>query len=213
MLWQLLHVQGPLHYAPGDTLFVMYPVIPWIGVMAVGFCFGGVFRLPARQLRNFQLSIGAGAIILFVVLRWTNIYGDPEPWRTQPAGWKTVLSFLNCTKYPPSLLYLLMTLGPAILLMPLLEQGNRFTQGFLRVYGRVPLFYYLAHIYLIHTLSLLAGTLDKGSMIREGIFPHPGYALPVVYGVWAAVVLLLYLPCRWFMGIKMSHRAWWLSYL
>ena len=212
ILWQFLHVQSPIKYGNGNTLFIVYPLIPWIGVMAAGYCFGAVFK-KEEQARNRQLYlIGISAMLLFVVLRFTNIYGDPSVWKMQPLWWRTVLSFINCTKYPPSLLYLLMTLGSAITLMPLLEKMNGVVGNIFKVYGRVPFFYYVLHIYLLHSMSLIAFYFIKGENVVT-IFRHPGYPLSYVYAFWLESVILLYLPCRWFMKVKMNNKKWWLSYL
>ncbi|MCD6011773.1 MAG: hypothetical protein K0Q79_1635 [Flavipsychrobacter sp.] len=211
-LWQLLHVQNMYTYAPGKTVFIIYPLIPWVGVMAVGYCFGALFWFEANKRNKWLYAIGFSAIALFIILRFANIYGDPALWQTQPTAWRTVLSFINCTKYPPSLLYLLMTLGPAIAAMPLLERLTGTVGNIFKVYGRVPLFYYILHIYLIHGIALASSYLfSNGAPVK--VFEHPGYDLPVVYGVWLAAVFILYFPCRWFMHKKLSHRKWWLSYL
>ncbi len=212
VLWQFLHVQGMLPYGNGNNIFVIYPLIPWIGVMAVGFCFGAVFNMEETARNKWLYRTGGSAMLLFVALRFINLYGDPSPWQIQPTAWRTVLSFINCTKYPPSLLYLLMTLGPAILLMPLLERMSGVIGDIFKVYGRVPLFYYILHIYLVHGMAVIASYLfSNGAPVK--VFEHPGYGLPVVYGVWLLAVVILYFPSRWFMRIKQSHRKWWLSYL
>jgi uncharacterized membrane protein len=221
LLWHLLHQQGMLHYGQGNTLFVIYPLIPWIGVMAVGYCFGALYKMKAGERKKWLYGIGIGAMALFVILRLANGYGDPSAWHTQAAWWRTVLSFINVSKYPPSLLYLLMTLGPAITALAVMESGEK-ESGVRRamsgvgnifiVYGRVPMFYYVLHIYLIHAMAIASGYLFRpGEPI--GIFSHPGYSLTVVYGVWLLAVAMLYFPCRWFMHIKKSHQKWWLSYL
>ena len=198
-------------------MFIGYPLIPWIGVMATGYAFGNVLK---KQNRNTWLyAIGSITILLFIILRLGNIYGDPRPWQPQDSWHRTLLSILNCEKYPPSLLYLLMTLGPAILSMPLLEKWSK--SGLSRVftvYGRVPMFYYLLHIYLIHGLALIGGILlglnvDLFLTAPFGQKPGWGFGLPVVYAVWLLVVFLLYFPCRWFMYVKMNNKKWWLSYL
>ncbi len=212
VLWDFLHVQGPLRYGHGNTLFIIYPLIPWIGVMAVGYCFGAIFRMEEGGRNRWLYGIGLGAMTLFVALRGVNGYGDPSPWHAQGAWWRTVLSFINCSKYPPSLLYLLMTLGPAIAAMPLLERMSGRVGGVFKVYGRVPLFYYILHIYLVHGLAVGASYLFRGGEHVE-VFSHPGYSLGVVYGVWVLAVVILYFPCRWFMGVKMRRREWWWSYL
>jgi uncharacterized membrane protein len=212
ILWQVLHIQSPINLSNGDTIFVVYPLIPWIGVMAVGYCFGAIFKKEESE-RNKQLYlIGISAIALFIVLRFINVYGDPLPWQMQQNGMRTLISFINCTKYPPSLLYLLMTIGPAIAVMPLLEQMNGKTGDIFKVYGRVPFFYYVLHIYILHTASLLAQDVLHAPMIT-GIFAHPAYPLYIVYACWIGTVALLYLPCKWFMNVKMRYKHWWLSYL
>jgi uncharacterized membrane protein len=212
VLWQVLHVQSPVLYGRGNTIMIFYPLIPWIGVMAVGYCFGSIIRKDERQRDRLLYGIGISAIVLFIVLRWLNVYGDPAPWKEQGVFRRTVLSFINCTKYPPSLLYLLMTLGPAIVLMPFLEKLGGVVARVFTVYGRVPLFYYIIHLYLIHTMALVASYFLSGNAPVE-IFSHPGYSLPVVYLFWLTAVIILYFPCRWFMQVKMNYKKWWLSYL
>lgn len=212
IVWQFLHIQGPVHYGHGDTIFIIYPLIPWIGVMATGYCFGAIFRLEPEQRFRAQYLLGGGSILLFVALRYINVYGDPAPWHAQAAWWRTILSFINVSKYPPSLLYLLVTLGPAILVLPALERLNGKVGAFFTVYGRVPFFYYVLHIYLVHGLALLSSMLFFGGAPVTA-FVHPGFGLGVVYLTWMTVVGLLYLPCKWFMGIKKSRRDWWLSYI
>lgn len=211
-VWNLLHMQGPISYGNGRTIFVIYPIIPWIGVMATGYCFGALFRKEGRERDRLLYLTGATTIGLFIIVRMMNGYGDPSHWHAQPTWWRTALSFINCTKYPPSLLYLLMTLGPAILLMPLMEKMTGAIGNVFKVYGRVPLFYYILHIYLLHTMSVLCVALFKPLMVTE-IFSHPGYALPVVYVLWLLAVGIMYFPCRWFMQVKINNRQWWLSYL
>ena len=212
ILWQFLHIQGPLHYGQGNTLFIIYPLIPWIGVMAAGYCFGALFRMEPSARFRWQYLIGMGSIVLFIFLRFSNIYGDPSPWQSQPAWWRTDLSFINVSKYPPSLLYLLITLGPAITILPLLERLSGKVADIFTVYGRVPLFYYILHIYLVHGLGLIASLLFFHSAVVTP-FNHPGFGLWVVYAVWLFAIVVLYFPCRWFMNIKKSHHQWWLSYL
>ncbi len=194
-LWSLLHVPGDVQYAPGWTLFVMYPLVPWIGVMAAGYGFGAYAAGNRRRIR----WLGLGACALFVLLRLSNRYGDPQPWSSHSSALFTLFSFVNCEKYPPSLDYLLMTLGPALVLLSFLPDTAR---GILKpfvVFGRVPLFYYLLHIPLIHLLAQMAGRNSHG--------------LPVVYGVWILVVALLYWPCLKWMELKRRNKSAWLSYL
>jgi uncharacterized membrane protein len=210
--WKVLHEQGPTIYGHGNTFMVFYPLVPWIGVMPVGYCFGAIFRMPESQRNKWLYGIGLSAIALFIILRGINVYGDPAPWHTQPIWRRTILSFVNCSKYPPSLLYLLMTIGPAITALPLLERIGGAIGRFFTVYGRVPFFYYILHIYLIHAIAALCFWIKKGTAIVT-IFVHPGISLARVYMIYITVVLLLYYPCRWFMHVKMNHKKWWLSYL
>jgi uncharacterized membrane protein len=211
-MWQLLHVQSPIIYGNGNTIMVLYPLIPWIGVMATGYSFGRIFKLPERQRHKVLYNIGFSAIILFLLLRATNFYGDMAHWRHQETMGRTVLSFINCTKYPPSLLYLLMTLGPAITLLPVLEKMKGMAADIFSVYGRVPLFYYVIHIYLIHSMAVVCSYFFRNNAAIT-VFLHPGYSLPMVYFFWALAIAMLYLPCKWFMGVKQTHKQWWLSYL
>ena len=217
-LWTFLHVQAPIRLESGQTFFVIYPLIPWIGVMAVGYAFGRLLQRPEADRRRALLLLGGALTVGFLVLRALNVYGDPAPWSEQGSAGRTVLSFLNTTKYPPSLQFLLMTLGPSIALLPLLERARGALARAVTVYGRVPLFFYVLHLFLIHALALAVGTLagfDPRSFLRVWIFLPDGwgYGLPVVYLVWAGVVLALYPACRWFAGVKARRRDAWLSYL
>jgi uncharacterized membrane protein len=200
------------------VLFVIYPLVPWIGVMAAGYAFGAPLLRPAEERRRLLLRLGGGLTVAFLVLRAINLYGDPAPWSVQESAGRTVLSFLNTTKYPPSLLFLLMTLGPAIAVLPLLERLRGPLARAVTVYGRVPLFFYVLHLFLIHALALLVATLagyDPRSFLHVWMFlPGDwGFGLPVVYLIWAGVVLVLYPACRWFAGVKARRREAWLSYL
>jgi len=221
-VWRLLHVPGMLeHQVAGRRFFALYPLVPWIGVMAAGFGFGAIVKLPrAGVRRGLCLAIGLGMIAAFVALRWSNAYGDPRPWSPQERGPAyTVLSFLNCQKYPPSLLFLLMTLGPAITVLAIFDQGAGCIGRRLATFGRVPLFYYLLQWPLIHVLAIAYNAL-KGEpyqwLLGGGAFGSPpgyGHGLPVVYAMWVVTVLILYVPCRWFADLKRRRRDVWLSYL
>jgi uncharacterized membrane protein len=208
--WSLLHVQN---------LPVVYPLIPWVGVMAAGYAFGALVRRPPHERRRILLRLGLALTAAFIALRWLNLYGDPAPWSAQPDPVYTVLSFLNTTKYPPSLLYLLMTLGPSITLLALVDRASGPVVRFFVVYGRVPFFYYILHIYLIHTLVLGAAALSRQvppSTLLNGFWAFPrnfGFSLGVVYAVWIGVVLALYPLCRWFAGLKARRKDAWLSYV
>jgi uncharacterized membrane protein len=222
-LQAILHGPGMVIASPNHVVFAAYPLIPWIGVTAVGFGLGEIYqRLPDR--RAFLLRVGVASSLAFVVLRWLNVYGDPSRWAPQPAPLFTVLSFLNATKYPPSLLFLLMTLGPAALLLAWMDRGTPRVLRPAIVYGRVPLFYFVVHLVLIHALAIAvcyarygaAHWMFESPSLDRYPFTQPpgwGYSLPIVYAVWAAIVAALYLPCRWFASVKARRRDWWLSYL
>jgi uncharacterized membrane protein len=204
----------------GTFLFVFrYPLLPWIGVMLLGFGISGVFELPPTR-RN-RILVGAGAILIlgFVLLRAAGIYGDPNPWQVQPGGiTATVIDFLNTTKYPPSLLYLMMTLGPAAILCAFADRIPGTIKDALVVFGRVPFAFYVAHLYLIHSLSVVLGVIQGFSVHQmrslSSFYPKGyGVGLLEVYVVWALVVALLYPFCRWFAGVKARRRDWWLSFV
>lgn len=219
-LWTVLHAAGTISLAPGVELFVLYPLVPWIGVMAAGYLFGGLVELPpARRDRAF-LVLGLVLTAAFVGLRLLNRYGDPAPWSEQAAGWRTALSFLNTTKYPASLLFLLMTLGPAVALLPALERAHGRLAEAVRTIGRVPLFFWLLHVPLIHLIAVGFSLLRYGEVIPWLVSNPPtplpegyGYGLPVVWAVTAAVILLLYPACTWFAALKRRRRDSWLDYL
>jgi uncharacterized membrane protein len=218
-LWTLLHAQGPIALPGGGTLFVAYPLIPWIGVMAAGYVFGSLLLRPTEARRRLLLRLGLALTGVFVALRALNVYGDPFPWSSQRTGLLTVLSFLNTTKYPPSLAFLLMTLGPAIASLAWFERLSGPVARFLIVFGRVPLFYYVLHIFLIHAVALALGAMagfPPSTFLKPFFFKPPpawGYGLPAVYAIWVAVVLALYPVCRWYAGLKARRRDAWLSYL
>ena len=217
----LLFGPGAFPYAPGRLFVIAYPVLPWLGIMLAGFCAGQLFTLPIQKRRVLFLRLGLGALALFVLLRLSNWYGDPVPWTHQRSGVYTFLSFMNLGKYPPSLLFSLATLGILLLILSAAEGRDNALTRFLLVYGRVPLFYFVVHIYLIHLLLLLTVTLqgypwsslDFGPF-RFGRPDHAGLSLGGVYLVWAAVVLALYPLCRWYGRYKARHKEKiWLRYL
>jgi uncharacterized membrane protein len=222
-LWTILHAQNIVVNTPRFAVFVAYPLVPWIGVSAAGYGFGQVFRWEPERRRRFLLRLGIALTVGFVVLRFTNAYGNPSPWSTQASAMRTALSFLNATKYPPSLLYLMMTLGPASLILWMLDGG---TPCFLRpalTLGKVPLFYFMLHLPLIHLVALAvcvarygdAHWMFESAQLDQYPFTRPpewGYSLPVVYVVWIGVVLALYPLCVWFAEVKQRRRDRWLAY-
>jgi uncharacterized membrane protein len=223
LLAHVLHVQALLQLWPGGPAFLaFYPLVPWIGVMALGYVFGRLYTMDGAVRRRILLRMGAGIVALFVVLRATNLYGDPNRWSVQPSGAFTVLSFLNTTKYPPSLLYLCMTLGPSILLLAFLEREGRSALGrALVTYGRVPLLYYLLQWVWAHGLAFvafrLAGKPTDALYIFHANSPEAldraGFSLPVVYAVWIAGVIALYPICARYAEVKRRRREWWWGYL
>lgn len=218
--WQILHAGGPINYMQGYSFLVAYPLIPWIGVMAVGYGFGTILIKEASARRKTLLRLGLAITAGFILIRATNLYGDPHHWSQQKDVVFTAFDFINCEKYPPSLLYLMMTLGPAIAVLPLLERARGWMAQFFIVFGRVPMFFYIIHIPLIHGLALLAAYLtgyDTGFMFGNvppwEWPPGYGFGLPVVYVVWGGVVLALYPVCKWFAEVKKRRKDVWLSYL
>ena len=225
-LWILLHQAFeafPIIGFPSPVVIVVYPLIPWIGVMAAGYAFGVLYQMDKERRRRLLLIIGTTATTLFVILRAVDVYGDPAPWSTQKNAIYTVLSFVNTTKYPPSLLFLLMTLGPAILALAafeLLKGGGR-VRDFFVTFGRVPLFFYLLQWFTAHLISVLLHLafgkptqwLFQTPIDWTGARPNMGFNLGVVYLCWIAGVLLLYPLCKWFAGVKQRRKYWWLSYL
>ncbi|MGD0163127.1 MAG: heparan-alpha-glucosaminide N-acetyltransferase domain-containing protein [Candidatus Sulfotelmatobacter sp.] len=222
-LWSILHSPNFIVNNPGRIVFVTYALIPWVGVTAAGYGLGQIYRWPSERRKAFLLPLGIGLVVAFFILRGVNIYGDPSRWNTQRSAAFTVLSFLNTTKYPPSLLYLLMTLGPAMLFLWAVDAG---TPGWLRpalTIGKVPMFYYLLHIPLIHLIAVgvcyarygqAHWMFESPGLGEFPITPPPGwgYSLPIVYLVWAGVVLTLYPLCLWFAGLKQRRSDAWLSY-
>ncbi len=220
-IWMVLHQPGFIVVA-GLPVLVLYPVLAWIGVMAAGYAFGAVYAWEPERRRRFLLRAGLGMVAAFVVIRASNLYGDPVPWSVQESGVFTVLSFLNATKYPPSLLFLLMTLGPALLALAWFERSGRGPVArALVTYGRVPLFFYVlqwivAHLFAI-VFSLIAGKSIAHLFAFPGsIQPPPadvGFGLGLTYLAWILGIILTYPLCRWFAGVKRRRTEWWMSYL
>jgi uncharacterized membrane protein len=225
-LWILLHqpLQGfPVFGFPSPVAIVLYPLIPWVGVMAVGYVFGVLYQMDAQRRKRLLVIIGCSAMFLFIVIRAINVYGDPFAWSKQKNFVFTVLSFVNTSKYPPSLLFLLMTLGPAIVALAFFEfQGPAgAVRNFFVTFGRVPLFFYILQWFTAHSISLLlhlafgkpTSWLWQSPINFGQAPPGIGFNLGVVYLSWIAGLLLLYPLCKWFAGVKQRRRDWWLSYL
>ena len=226
--WDLLHHEGFYPYANGHVLFIHYPFVPWLGLMLLGYCAGTFFApmvLPVQR-RKILTGIGFSLLLIFVVLRFSNLYGDPFPWSLQRTGLLTVLSFIKVHKYPPSLLYMCLTIGPAFLFLAVIERVKNGFTTVMRTFGRTAFFYYIAHWYVLHSLCLLT-FLGRGHSLSDAVsiavnrhvpllfvVSGEGFGLPVIYLIWAAVIVALYPLCRWYDVYKTNHKAqWWLSYV
>ncbi|QHS59669.1 DUF1624 domain-containing protein [Chitinophaga agri] len=226
-IWSALHDPnfagfqfGPFHPIIG------YPVLPWLGIITFGYCVGSLYTpaVTPEKRKQWLRNLGLGSILLFIVLRWMNIYGDRSPWSVQDNWLLTLFSFVNTTKYPPSLLFILMTTGPSLLFLAYAERPLNKLTAALTVFGRVPMFFYLLHIPLIHGLGVLAAALSghgAASMVdlttwvtANDQLKGYGFSLPVVYGVWVLVIALLYPLSLWFSKYKQANQAHkkWLSY-
>lgn len=219
-LWMLLHQQGLLNPGGKIAILGLYPLVPWVAVLAAGYAFGPLIRPDPSRRQSWVLRVGLGLSGLFIVLRSTNLYGDPGPWSSQPTKVATLLSFINCEKYPPSLLFLCMTLGPALLLLRMAEGFKGRLASILISFGRVPFFFYLGHIVLVHLTTVAWAQIHDGksAWLFHGLPPMSkppefGFGLPMIYVLWLLMIALLYLPCRWFAQVKQTRRDWWLSYL
>lgn len=225
-LWNLIHQVGAFQFA-GRVFLTPYPLVPWIGVMALGFCFGGLLQLPSDRRQRLLLRLGIVITIAFVLVRGMNGYGDPSRWSWQATATSTVLSFLNTSKYPPSVAFLLMTLGPALIVLAAFDRMTLSRANPLIVFGRVPLFYFVLHFTAAHAATFALSIVTYGVAAftfmwqpvpsmggpAQAFPPNFGWDLWVVYAVWIAIVVGLYPPCRWFASVKEGSRAWWLSYL
>lgn len=217
-LWNVLHQPGIIAVR-GLAVFPLYTLVPWVGVMAAGYVLGPIMWIEAIERRRWLLRLGIAILIGFVLLRATNLYGDPAAWSFRGDWLPTMLSFINCEKYPPSLLYLMMTLGPALILLALAESAGGRVADWITVYGRVPLFYYVTHLYLIHLAAIGYALMSVGDadFLLHG-FPlrkdaSYGLSLPALYAVWLLVVIALFPLCRWYAALKQSRCEWWWSYL
>jgi uncharacterized membrane protein len=224
-IWYALHQPNAVFINSTHVINFVYPVLPWIGLMALGYVLGAFYKMdfPVEQRKRWLLIIGVCATLLFIALRGLNLYGEPHPWQIQASAVFSLMSFLNTTKYPPSLLFLLMTMGPALIFLAAVESaGYRLAKPVI-VFGRVPFFFYIVHLYIIHILAMLmlvyrgrdwseyilsARGIASGSLINFGL------RLEAVYLVWILVILLLYPICRWYQKYRENYPSkWWLSYL
>ncbi len=219
--WGFLHQPVFINYAPNRMFAILYPLIPWPGVMMLGYCLGALYvkEYGAQKRQKVLMKAGIIVTLFFIVLRLTNVYGDPSQWSSQRNFVTTILSFLNVTKYPPSLLFLSMTLGPGLILLSLLERKKGKWAEIISVYGRVPFFYFLLHFFVIHFICMILFFINGHSLSEANtglLHFRPadfGYSLGTVYLIWVAVVISLYPVCKKYDRLKSSHKNWWLSYL
>jgi uncharacterized membrane protein len=217
-LWVSLH--GQMAHRAGPFLFIfLYPLLPWSGVMLAGFGVAGIFELPSGRRNQLLRRVGLTLTAAFVLVRALDIYGDSNPWQLQPGGlMRTVIDFVNTTKYPPSLDFLLMTLGPAAILCSFADRFTGRVKDTLVMFGRVPFAFYVAHFLLIHTIGVFIGVLEgfRAGQLMTLFFYYPkgfGISLPAVYAIWLLVIATLYPLCRWVADVKARRRDWWLSYV
>ena len=224
VFWSIVHTPGGHYALPLDqshSILFFYGFLSWTGIMILGYCFGNLYKksISREQRKKILLAIGLSAVLLFIALRFINGYGDRAPWGEQKNTTLTIISFFNVTKYPPSLMYTLMTLGPGILFLAFFENmQSRFAKFFI-TFGRVPFFYYLIHLFLIHAFTMVAFYIagyGNNDIMAQPFFFRPvnfGYPLWAVYAIWAGIILLLYPLCRWYDRFKSTHSHWALSYL
>ena len=220
ILLTVLTGQGVYEPAPDHTLVVGYAILPWLAVMMAGYGLGELAAGPRERFARHTLILGLATTALFVALRALNVYGDPEPWSVQASGTFTLLSFINTTKYPPSLLFLSMTLGPLLVILSLLTRvdAERAPWRWLLVFGRVPLFFYVAHLWLLRWASIACALVVWGGPAAvmpppEGHLGSPEWPLPAAYVAWVLAIVILYFPSRWFAELKRRRDDWWLAYL
>lgn len=223
--WSLLHRVNIVPLSARHSLFIFYPFLPWAGLMLLGYCCGKLFtNTTAEHRKKILLTTGITAILFFVALRLANIYGDPRPWVPQKTALKTLFAFMNVQKYPPSLLFLCATVGPALIFLTLVKNTGSRLVKIVSVYGRVPFFYFIVHFYILHIAAAIT-YLSRGHSLAEGMAgvpgvpfkfatPGEGFSLPAVYAIWVAIVLIMYPLCKWYDRYKTGHKEkWWLSYL
>jgi uncharacterized membrane protein len=225
-IWLFLHQPGFVPLFGGTSrLFIAYPLIPWVGVMAAGYALGSIYGWESEPRRKLLIKLGVAAVGLFFILRAVNTYGDPSPWQTQSSGWFTVLSFLNTTKYPVSLLFLLMTIGPALIFLAAVDEvtDTGLLRRLLLTFGRVPLFYFILQMFVAHLAGVILGYFagfDVGFWFTnypfaENIKPPDGFgfSLATTYAAWLIGLAFLYPLCRWYGGVKRRSGHWLFSYL
>ena len=223
--WGLLHERRIFTFG-NININTSYPILPWIGLMALGYCLGNLFvkGFDAAKRKRILICLGSASVLLFIIIRVINIYGDLFPWTQESSFMFSFLSFINVTKYPPSLDFLLITVGPTLLFLAVSERSSNRVTKIISIYGRVPLFYYVIHIYVIHLLAMLAAVLTGYRWIDMTSFPRNihsatnlkgyGFSLGIVYLIWIFVVVSLYPLCKWYDRYKTKHKEnWWLSYL
>jgi uncharacterized membrane protein len=219
--WGFLHQQSFFPYDHNRLFAILYPLLPWPGVMMLGYCLGSLYKKEFDAKRRQKILITSGIIItlFFIILRFTNVYGDPSEWHHQKNSIFTILSFLNTTKYPASLLFLSMTLGPALIFLSLFERAKGKWSEIVSVYGRVPFFYFLVHFLVIHLICMILFFVNGHSLSEANTgflhfkSPNDGLPLGVVYLIWMAVVVGMFPLCKRYDRLKSSHKKWWLSYL
>ena len=223
--WNFLHRPTIVPLSSNFSIGIFYPFLPWTGLMILGYCCGKLFTNTEAGRRNkILLWMGVGSLVLFIVLRVADIYGDPLGWSRQENGLRTFFSFMNVQKYPPSLLFMCATIGCALIFLSVVKNTSGRLAKIISVYGRVPFFYYILHFYVLHVISIIL-YLSRGHSVSEGMkglpglpfkfaMPGEGYNLWIVYGVWIGVVIVLYPLCKWYDNYKTNHKEkWWLSYL
>jgi len=225
LLWRMFLTASNYFIPLGSTRVVgdFYAILPWTGIMILGFCIGKWFEkdFPAEKRKRLLLTTGFSAIALFIIVRFTNFYGDEQPWRSYQTIIQSIFSFLDTTKYPPSLMYSCMTLGPSIIFLALFENVQSKWSNIVSVYGKVPFFYYILHFYLLHLVLIVVfyamGHNNSQIFSQQSFFTfnlgEDTLRLAWVYVIWISVVIFLYWPCRWFAKYKATHKQWWLSYV
>ncbi len=224
--WSLIHRQAFFQLWEGQGLFIFYPFLPWTGLMLLGYCCGSIFTSYDEQKRSrILLWSGLGLLGLFLILRLPNIYGNTTPWKEQPTGMQTLMAIMNVNKYPPSLLYMCATIGPGLIFLALVKEVRGRVARFFLVFGRVPMFYYIVHFFLLSCTNIIL-FLARGHTLADGmkgmpnlpfkfLIPNEGYSLLTVYLMWMSLVIFILYPlCRWYDKYKSSHpEKKWLSYL